>query len=243
MFLLVAAGMPVYAVNFTIDANLPSLDLVVEKSTDSQAHIIKNFDERHFAYSEYISGNVIQLISSEQLGINTHWPTGKITYHRNLDTVVVRDDRARVVVQVPDGVTIKFVSVNGGVTVNNLDCDSIDIETINGDFTFNRSNCDSMELAMINGSIYYMGTIDGVDIELETVNGDIKVMLERGIDVDVDIQTKYSYIYHSLTEVSPGVTMSGTERIGYNIGRISNKNGDGTINAISRNGDIECGIL
>jgi hypothetical protein len=242
VFFALALGIPVYAVSFTVDANLHSLDLVVEKSTDGQVHITKNFDERYFGYSESINGNTIQLLSSERIGINTG-PAGRITYHQNLRTAVVLDDRVRVVVQVPDGVTIKFVSVNGGVTINNLDCASIDIETIDGDFTFNWSNCGSIELAMNNGSIYYTGTIDGVNIELETMNGNVKVALERGSDVDVDIQSEYSYIYHPLTEVSPGVTMSGTEKIRHNIGRISNKNGNGTITAMTRNGNIGCEIL
>jgi hypothetical protein len=43
VFLAFAVGMPVYAVNITVDANLGSLDLVVEKSTDGQVHIINNF--------------------------------------------------------------------------------------------------------------------------------------------------------------------------------------------------------
>jgi hypothetical protein len=243
VLLVFVVGIPVYAANFTVEANLHSLDLVVEKSTDGQAHIIKNFDIEHFKYGENINGNMIRLISAEQMGTNTDPATGRITYIGSSGTTVVRDERARVVVQVPDGVTIKYTSLNGGVTVNNLECASIDIETINGDFTFNRSRCDSIELTMNNGNIYYTGTIDGVNIDLETGNGDIRVALERGSDVDVDIQSRYSYTYHPLTVVSPGVTMSGTEKTGYSTGRISNKNGNGTINAVSRTGNIGCEIL
>jgi DUF4097 and DUF4098 domain-containing protein YvlB len=219
------------------------LDLVVEKSTDGQAHVIKNFDVGYFNYNENIDGNMIRLISAEQIGINTDPATGRITYIGSSGTAVAQDDRARVVVQVPDGVTIKYASVNGGVTVDNLECASINIETINGDFIFNRSSCDSIALAMNNGSIYYTGTIDGVNITLETGHGDVKVALERGSDVDVDIQSRHSYTYHPLSAISPGVTMSGTEKTGYSVGKINSKNGNGTINAISRTGNIGCEVL
>jgi DUF4097 and DUF4098 domain-containing protein YvlB len=219
------------------------LDLVVEKSTDGQAHVIKNFDVGYFNYSENIDGNMIRLISAEQIGINTDPATGRITYIGSSGTAVAQDDRARVVVQVPDGVTIKYASVNGGVTVDNLECASINIETINGDFIFNQSSCDSIALAMNCGSIYYTGTIDGVNIDLETGSGDVRVVLERGSDVDVDIQSKHSYTYHPLSVISPGVTMSGTEKTGYSIGKISSKDGNGTINAISHTGNIGCEVL
>ena len=56
VFLVLAVGMPVYAANFEVSANLNSLDIVVEKSADGQVHIIKNFDEAYFEYSENISG-------------------------------------------------------------------------------------------------------------------------------------------------------------------------------------------
>jgi hypothetical protein len=141
---LVTVGLPVYAANFIVDANMFSLDLVVDKSPDGQVHIIKNFDEVYFNYSENIDGDTIRLVSDAQVGTNTDPRNGSITYQKNGRDQVVRSDRARVIVQTPDGATIKFVSVNGGMTVNDIDCALIDVKTNNGDLTLNKSNFDSI---------------------------------------------------------------------------------------------------
>ncbi|MDR0636032.1 MAG: DUF4097 family beta strand repeat-containing protein [Treponema sp.] len=232
---LVTVGLPLYAANFTVDANLYSLDLVVDKSPDGRVHIIKNFDEAYFNYSENINGNTIRLVSDAQIGINGN--KGRITYRKNKQNLVM-NDRARVTVQTPDDTIIKFVSVNGGITVNDIDCASIDVQTINGNFTLNKANCDSIQLDMSNGDIYYTGGIEGKNIHLETVNGDINIGLEAGTEVDVDIQSSYSYRQHP-----PSARISGTEKTGYSTGRINNKRGSGLINAVTRNGSISCKAL
>ena len=226
-------GLPVYTANFTVDANLYSLDLVVDKSPDDQVHIIKNFDEAYFNYNETINENTIRLVSTAQLGINSDIQGG-ITYTKDRRNRVVLDDKARVIVQAPDGVAIKFVSVNGGVTVNDIDCALIDVKTSNGNLALNKSNWDSIQLDMINGSIYYTGGIEGKSIGFETMNGNISIELEAGSDVDVDIQSNYSYKQH---------LSGGVEKTGYSTGRITNQRGSGLINAVTRNGNIDCKVL
>ncbi|MDR1399823.1 MAG: DUF4097 family beta strand repeat-containing protein [Treponema sp.] len=291
---LVTVGLPVYAADFTVDANFHALDMVVEKSPDGQIHIIKNFDEVFFNYSENITGTIIKLVSDVQLNISGY-NDGRITYHNNRNRIV-QNDRARVIVQVPDGVSIKFVSTNGGITVNNIDCTSIkfvstnggitinnidcasiDIKTTNGSFTLNKSKYDSIELDMPNGSIHYTGGIEGQTIALQTVNGsidytggiggqtitlktvngsihytgeieaqtialetangniNIELKVGNNVDVDVDIQSNYSYRQRP--------SSSGWDRTGYTTGKITNKKGSGIINAVTQNGNITHKVL
>ncbi|MDR0669333.1 MAG: DUF4097 family beta strand repeat-containing protein, partial [Treponema sp.] len=190
---LATVGLPVYAANFTVDANMHSLDLIVDKSPDGQVHIIKNFDAAYFNYSENIDGDTIRLVSDAATGINSDPRNGRITYVKNRGDQIVLTERARVTVQVPDDAAIKFVSLNGGITVNDIDCTSIDVKTNNGDCTLNRSSWDSIQLDTKTGSIYYTGGIEGKSIDFETGNGNINIVLEAGSEVDVDIQSRYSY--------------------------------------------------
>jgi hypothetical protein len=238
-FLALAVGIPVYAANFEVNANLNSLDLVVERSTDGQVRLVKNFDETYFEYSENIRGNTIHLVSNAQIGINTSPYTEEVTYRKDKENELVMAGKAKVVVQVPDGVIIKVVSVNGGVTVNTIDCASIDIRTINGDVTLNKGNCDSIKLNTNNGSIYYTGKIEGKDIALQTAHGNINIVLEKGSEVDVYLQSRYSYTQHRDTG---GPLVSGVEVTGYGSGRIINKRGSGTINITTLTGKIECKV-
>jgi hypothetical protein len=235
-------GLPVYAANFTVDANMHSLCLVVDKSPDGQVHIIKNFDEAYFNYSEHIDGDTIRLVSDAQIGINTD-RNGRITYHKNMRDQVVLDDWAKVIVQAPDDVTIKFVSAFGGLTVNDIDCALIDVKTNSGDLTLNRSNWDAIQLDMRGGSIYYTGEIEGKSIDFEIGVGNINIELTGVIDVDVAIQSSYSYRKHPSPEMSVGkeagyVLSGGWEMTGYTTGRITNKSGPGIINAVTRGGKI-----
>lgn len=219
VFLVLAAGMPVYAANFEVSASLNSLDLVVEKSADGQVHIIKNFDEAYFEYSENISGNTLQyieLVSNAQIGMNIS-RNGEMTYYnRNIGNAIVMPDKAKVVVQVPDDGILTVVSKNGGVTVNSIDCDLITIRTF-------------------NGRINYTGKIEGKDIIFDTIHGDINIVLEKGSEVDVDLQLWYSYIQHTNIDIQ-GFT--GVDEHGNCSGRITNKRGRGLINILTRNGKI-----
>jgi hypothetical protein len=90
---------------------------------------------------------------------------------------------------------------------------------------------------MNNGSIYYTGGIAGKSIDFETGNGDINIELEAGSEVDVDIQSSYSYTQHNTAE------FSGIEKTGYSSGRITNKRGPGIINAVTRTGTINGTVL
>jgi hypothetical protein len=244
---LVTIRLPVYAENLTVDANMCSLCLVVDKSPDGQVHIIKNFDEVYFNYSENIDGDTIRLVSDAQIGINTDH-NGRIIYHRNMRDQVVRDDWAKVTVQAPDNVTIKFVSIHGGLTVNDIDCALIDVKTNFGDLTLNRSNWDSIQLDMRGGSIYYTGGIEGKNIGFETGFGDINIELEGVSDVDVDIRSSYSYRKNPSPVMSIGIEPTGNglsggwAMTGYTTGRITNKSGPGIINAVSRHGKITCDV-
>jgi hypothetical protein len=237
-------GLPVYAANFTVDANMRSLYLVVDKSPDGQVHIIKNFDEVYFGYSEDIDGDTIRLVSNAQIGINTD-RNGRITYHKNMVDQVVRYDWAKVIVQVPNDVTIKFVSAYGGLTVNDIDCTLIDVKTNSGDLALNRCSFDSLQLDMGGGSIYYTGGIEGKSLDFETGAGNINIQLEGVSDVDVDIQSSYSYRQHPRPVLSVGrehFFYGGWEITGYTTGKITNKSGPGIINAVSRGGKIICDL-
>jgi hypothetical protein len=130
------------------------------------------------------------------------------------------------------------------ITVNDIDCTSIDVKTNNGDFTLNKSNCGSIQLDMGSGDIYYTGGIEGKSIDFETGSGDINIDLEAWSEVDVDIQSSYSYRKHPPFNPGPSsVVTGGYETTGYSTGRITNKRGAGVINAVTRGGNITCDVL
>lgn len=217
IFLALAAIVPsAYAANFTVNANLGSLDLVVNKSSDDQIHITKNFDEAYFRYREITNGNTISLVSEAEIGINVG--LGKITYHKNMQDQVIRKERAQVIVQVPDGASVMFVSTNGRLTVNDADCTLLDVKTI-------------------NGSINYTGGIEEKNFNFQTINGNITIALNGGSDVNVDIQKA-----PSSWEIHFGADFSGIEKTGGNKqGSITNKRGSGTINVATQKGTIKYG--
>lgn len=219
VFLALALGMPLCAANFEVSTDLNSLDLVVEKSADDQVHIIKNFDEAYFEYSENITGNrnsmqYITLVSKARVGVSVSRSGRAAYYNSNTGNMVVMADKPKVVVQVPDGGIIIAVSGNGGITVNSVDCEILDIRTI-------------------NGGIDYTGKIEGQNISFHTTHGDINITLEKESEFDVDLQIWYKH-----DTLTPDTGISGVTKHGNSIGRITSKNGRGLINMLTRDGKI-----
>jgi hypothetical protein len=71
------------------------------------------------------------------------------------------------------------------------------------------------------------------------VLGNINIVLEKGSEVDVYLQSRHLYTQHWGV---PGRPVSGVE-VGYGSGRIINKRGSGTINITTLTGKVECKVV
>lgn len=106
----------------------------------------------------------------------------------------VRDNDVKVnfVVEVPSGVDLNAITVNGGIEVRGLSGD-VKARTVNGGIEVESDGV--VSATTVNGSIdARMGTSPRDRLEFTTVNGGIRIELPRGTNADIDIDTVNGHI-------------------------------------------------
>lgn len=102
------------------------------------------------------------------------------------------DVQVNFVVEVPDGVDLEAVTVNGDVEALGLTGD-VRAVTVNGSVDVEASGV--VSATTVNGSIdARMGTAPTSSLSFTTVNGGIRLTLPDGTDADVDIETVNGHI-------------------------------------------------
>jgi DUF4097 and DUF4098 domain-containing protein YvlB len=89
-------------------------------------------------------------------------------------------------VEVPSGVELDVVTVNGDVEVERVQ-GAVDAVTVNGDITIATNGAASA--TTVNGSIEARVGELADDVEFTTVNGSITLWLPAGVSADVDATT------------------------------------------------------
>ncbi|MCG8469716.1 MAG: DUF4097 family beta strand repeat-containing protein [Gemmatimonadetes bacterium] len=106
----------------------------------------------------------------------------------------VNDNDVRVdfVVEVPSGVELEAMTVNGDVEARGLTAD-VKAVTVNGGIEVESEGV--VSATTVNGSIEArMGTAPSERLKFHTVNGGIRLVLPRGTNADVDIETVNGHI-------------------------------------------------
>jgi len=106
----------------------------------------------------------------------------------------VRNNDVKVdfVVEVPAGVDLDAVTVNGGIEARGLSGD-IKAVTVNGGIDIESDGV--VSATTVNGSIdARMGTVPRDRLKFATVNGGIRIELPSGTNADVDIETVNGHI-------------------------------------------------
>ena len=116
-------------------------------------------------------------------------------------------------VQIPEGVTFVGKTVNGSITVEDLDSDA-EVSTVNGDVLVSTRRL--AEASSVNGSV--SGSIGQTDwdrpLEFSTVNGDVTVSIPPGTNAIVR-----------------GITVNGIVETDFNVTAVNNQVIQGKIGA------------
>jgi DUF4097 and DUF4098 domain-containing protein YvlB len=144
---------------------------------------------------------LVQLREGNEFSIETLWPESRWRFdggrlaRRRLSARC--DDcriNARFNVTIPPGVTAAFETVNGDVTVKDLDGD-LDLETVNGKVEA-RGVRRSLEAHAVNGNLVAeaVAAPPGSSIELQTVNGAVTLTLPKEARFDMSASTMHGSI-------------------------------------------------
>lgn len=104
------------------------------------------------------------------------------------------------IVKVPKSVSLKSIEmVNGSLQVEGVEGE-VDVEMVNGSVSIEGLTRDS-HVSSVNGSIdisYASAASDLDEIELETVNGRIKLTVPESMGLDVDVETMHGSIKNDM---------------------------------------------
>jgi len=144
---------------------------------------------------------LVQLREGNEFSIETLWPESRWRFDRGRlarRRLSARCDdcriNARFNVTIPPGVTAALETVNGDVTVRDLDGD-LDLETVNGKVEV-RGVRRSLEAHTVNGNLVAeaVAAPPGSSIELQTVNGAVTLTLPKDARFDVSASTMHGSI-------------------------------------------------
>jgi DUF4097 and DUF4098 domain-containing protein YvlB len=143
---------------------------------------------------------LVQLREGNEFSIETLWPESRGRFERGRLArrhLSARCDdcriNARFNVTIPPGVTAALETVNGDVTVRDLDGD-LDLETVNGKVEAQGVRR-SLEAHTVNGNLVAEAVAaPGSLIELQTVNGAVTLTLPREARFDVSASTMHGSI-------------------------------------------------
>jgi DUF4097 and DUF4098 domain-containing protein YvlB len=144
---------------------------------------------------------LVQLREGNEFSIETLWPESRWRFDRGRlarRRLSARCDdcriNARFNVTIPPGVTAALETVNGDVTVRDLDGD-LDLETVNGKVEA-RGVRRSLEAHAVNGNLVAeaVAAPAGSSIELQTVNGAVTLTLPKDARFDVSASTMHGSI-------------------------------------------------
>jgi DUF4097 and DUF4098 domain-containing protein YvlB len=144
---------------------------------------------------------LVQLREGNEFSIETLWPESRWRFDRGRlarRRLSARCDdcriNARFNVTIPPGVTAALETVNGDVTVKDLDGD-LDLETVNGKVEA-RGVRRSLEAHAVNGNLVAeaVAAPPGSSIELQTVNGAVTLTLPKDARFDMSASTMHGSI-------------------------------------------------
>lgn len=144
---------------------------------------------------------LVQLREGNEFSIETLWPESRWRSDRGRlarRRLSARCDdcriNARFNVTIPPGVTAALETVNGDVTVKDLDGD-LDLETVNGKVEA-RGVRRSLEAHAVNGNLVAdaVAAAPGSSFELQTVNGAVTLTLPKDARFDVSASTMHGSI-------------------------------------------------
>jgi DUF4097 and DUF4098 domain-containing protein YvlB len=144
---------------------------------------------------------LVQLREGNEFSIETLWPESRWRFDRGRlarRRLSARCDdcriNARFNVTIPPGVTAALETVNGDVTVKDLDGD-LDLETVNGKVEA-RGLRRSLEAHAVNGNLVAeaVAAPPGSSIELQTVNGAVTLTLPKDARFDMSASTMHGSI-------------------------------------------------
>jgi DUF4097 and DUF4098 domain-containing protein YvlB len=144
---------------------------------------------------------LVQLREGNEFSIETLWPESRWRSDRGRlarRRLSARCDdcriNARFNVTIPPGVTAALETVNGDVTVKDLDGD-LDLETVNGKVEA-RGVRRSLEAHAVNGNLIAdaVAPAPGSSFELQTVNGAVTLTLPKDARFDVSASTMHGSI-------------------------------------------------
>ena len=144
---------------------------------------------------------LVQLREGNEFSIETLWPENRWRFDRGRlarRRLSARCDdcriNARFNVTIPPGVTAALETVNGDVTVKDLDGD-LDLETVNGKVEA-RGVRRSLEAHAVNGNLVAeaVAAPPGSSIELQTVNGAVTLTLPKDARFDLSASTMHGSI-------------------------------------------------
>ena len=144
---------------------------------------------------------LVQQREGKEFSIETLWPESRWRFERGRlarRRLSARCDdcriNARFNVTIPPGVTAALETVNGDVTVKDLDGD-LDLETVNGKVEA-RGVRRSLEAHTVNGNLVAEAAAapPGSSIELQTVNGAVTLTLPKDARFDLSASTMHGSI-------------------------------------------------
>ncbi len=144
---------------------------------------------------------LVQLREGNEFSIETVWPESRWRFDKgrlSRRRLSARCDdcriNARFNVTIPPGVTAALETVNGDVTVKDIDGD-LDLKTVNGKVEA-RGVRRSLEAHTVNGNLIAeaVAAPPGSAIELQTVNGGVTLTLPRDARFDVSASTMHGSI-------------------------------------------------
>ncbi|MCW6681918.1 DUF4097 family beta strand repeat-containing protein [Aerococcaceae bacterium NML160702] len=125
--------------------------------------------------------------------------------------------------------------IHGDVKMKNVAVRDVVTKNVNGDFRM-KGNIENVSVEAINGDVYLTkGDLSAANIRTQLVNGDIKVALPKGLNLEAECDTVFGELHHRLSDLDEAIR---TKRQVVYRRLVSSDAPQVTVHASTKTGDI-----